>query len=159
MAKTSQEVVRTSTSRLSQVPGPSPMQETPPAAMTERTEEVTVDPYEGRREVAWRLEQVVWLICGVVEGMIAIRFVLRLFGANPAAAFARLIYRLTAPLLAPFAGLFPSPRFEGNVLEVTSVVALIVYLLLAWLVVELISVVFREDRTGSVTRRTETRIQ
>jgi YggT family protein len=161
MEKIREEVVTTSTttSDTTAVPKPPSTVVTRPMATTERSEEVTVDPYAERRDVLYRLQQAVWLISGIVEGLIAIRFVLRLFGANPAAGFAQFVYGLTAPLIAPFVGLFPSPRFEGSVLEVTSIVALVVYALLAWVIVQLLSLLFSENRTGVVTRRTDTRIQ
>lgn len=128
-------------------------------AQTESAEQVTVDPYGERRNVLYRVEQGVWLVFGIVEGLIAIRFVLRLLGANPVAGFAQFIYGLTGVFIAPFVGLFPSPRFEGSVLEVTSLVALLVYILLAWLIVIVLSLLFSETRTGIVTRSTNTRIQ
>jgi hypothetical protein len=160
MEKTRQQVMTSSTTDdTPMVPAPSQTFAAPVMAKTERSEEVVVDPYADRRDILQRFEQAIWLVFGIVEGLIAIRFVLRLLGANPAAGFAQFIYGLTAPLLAPFVGLFPSPRFEGSVLEVTSIVALIVYAMLAWLIVRVFSLLVSENRTGVVTRRTETRIQ
>lgn len=159
MARTDEEIVTTSTTISDSGSALEPAVVSPRAASTERTEEVTVDPYAERRDAFYRLQQAIWLIFGFFDGLIAIRFVLRLFGANPAAGFAQFIYGLTAPLLSPFVGLFPSPRFVGSVLEVTSIVAMVVYILLAWLLIQLLSLFFRESRTGVVTRRTDTRIQ
>lgn len=132
---------------------------TPAIATTERTEQVTVDPYGARRYALYRTEQVIWLILSIVDGLIALRFILRLLGANPAAGFAQFMYGITAPLIAPFVGLFPSPRFEGSVLEVTSLVAMIVYVMLAWVLVTILRLVFNETRTGVITQRTDTRVQ
>jgi uncharacterized protein YggT (Ycf19 family) len=121
-------------------------------------EQVTVDPYAARRMMLYRMKQAVWTILVFVEGLIAIRFILRLLGANPDAGFAQLMYGLTAPLVAPFVGLFGTPRFEGSAFEFTSLVAMIVYALLAWVIVRLALMVFAETRTGVVTR-TDTRIR
>ena len=85
----------------------------------------------------------------MMVGLIAIRFVLRLFGASPTAGFAQFIYGVTALLVAPFAGLFGTPRFEGSVLEITSIVAIIVYALLAWLIVKVIVMFSADNRTAS----------
>lgn len=124
---------------------------------TERVEQVTVDPYAARRTALYRVWQAIWLVVGIVEGLIAIRFVLRLLGANPDAGFAQLIYGLTAPLVAPFVGLFGTPRFEGSAFEFTSLVAMAVYSLLAWVIVKVVWMFFGETRTGLLTQRTNYR--
>src|SRR5688500_20342736 len=103
-----------------------------PAAVSERVEAVADDPYAERRGAADKARQVVYLLFGIVEGLIAIRFILRALGANPETPFASFIYGVTAPFLAPFAGLFGTPVFNGSVLEWHSLVAIVVYMLLAW---------------------------
>src|ERR671933_974512 len=103
-----------------------------PATAVDRTAATAYDPYAGRRHAAYRLVQAIYLVFGIVEALIAIRFVLRALGANPDAGFAQLVYGLTAPLVAPFVGLFGSPQAGGSVLELQSIVALVVYALLAW---------------------------
>ncbi|MDQ6857527.1 MAG: YggT family protein [Chloroflexota bacterium] len=91
--------------------------------------------------------------------LLAIRFVLRLLGANAQAGFAQLIYGVTAPLVAPFQGLFGTVQSDASVLESASLVALIVYALVAWLLVKLAWLVFGETRsaTATTTRSTTTR--
>jgi uncharacterized protein YggT (Ycf19 family) len=129
----------------------------PATTTTESVEQVTVDHYAARRNALYRMEQVIWTILAFVEGLIAIRFILRLLGANPDAGFAQLIYGITAPLVEPFVGLFGTPRFEGSAFEFTSLVAMIVYALLAWVIVKVVLMFFGETRTGVVSRRTDTR--
>lgn len=131
----------------------------PWAGETERDQQVTLDPYGARRHTLYRLQQAIWTVFAFVGGLIGIRFALRLLGANPDAGFAQLIYGLTAPLVAPFIGLFGTPRFAGSTFEFTSLVAIIVYALLAWVIVKVLLMFFGETRTGLVTRRTNTRIQ
>ena len=97
------------------------------AGAVDRTESVAYDPYANKRVAAYRVVQLVYLVFGLIEGLIAIRFVLKALGANPSAGFAQLIYGITAPLVAPFYGLFGNPTAQGSVLEVHSIVALIVY--------------------------------
>jgi len=98
--------------------------------------------------------QLVYLVFGLIEGLIAIRFVLKALGANPSAGFAQLIYGITAPLVAPFYGLFGNPTAQGSVLEVHSIVALIVYALLGWLVVRLTWILVGESRSAVKTHST-----
>lgn len=123
-----------------------------PVAAVDRTVATTYDPYATRRQSSYRLMQAVYLVFGIVEALIAIRFVLRLLGANPNAGFAEFIYGVTAPLVAPFVGLFGSPSAGGSVFELTSVVALIVYALVAWLVGRLVWLMFGESRSAVTAR-------
>ena len=86
-----------------------------------------------------RIGRVIYFIFGVIEALIAIRVVLRLLGANPRSGFASFIYNITGPFVAPFRGLFNEPALSTNqVLEFSSIVAIIVYALLAYAIVRLL---------------------
>lgn len=160
MAEYHEQVVTTTTTEAASGAPVRQATAVPPATTTtQRVEQVTVDPFEARRTALYRVGQLIWLVAGIVEGLIAIRFVLRLLGANPGAGFAQLVYGLTAPLVAPFAGLFGTPRFEGSAFEFTSLVAMVVYALLAWVIVKIALMLFGEARTGVLTQRTDTRLQ
>ena len=50
------------------------------------------DPYAARRRNVAKMVQIVWLLFGLVETVLAIRFVLRLLAANPDAPFAAFMY-------------------------------------------------------------------
>ncbi len=128
---------------------------TRPGVTAERTEAVVTDPYGKRRDTAHRVCQAIYLIFGIVEALLVIRFVLRLLGANAEAGFASLIYRLSGPLVAPFAGLFGTPQFNGNVLELEALMAIVVYGLVAWGLAKLAWLLLGETRSGT---RTESRI-
>jgi YggT family protein len=94
----------------------------------------------------------IYIVLAVVDGLIAIRFVLKLLAANPDAGFATLIYGVTAPLVAPFVGLLGNPASSaGNQFEVTSLAAMAVYALVAWLLVRVARLVL--NRTVSQSRR------
>jgi hypothetical protein len=96
-----------------------------------------------RNSTAILLTRLIWLILGFVQSVIAIRIILRLIAADPANPFANFIYNLSALFVWPFVGLIADPAFNGAVLEVTSIIAMFVYLLLAWGLVELIWLVTR----------------
>jgi YggT family protein len=125
-----------------------------PAADVDRVDSVAYDPFANKRLVAYRTTQLIYWVFGLIEGLIAIRFVLKALGANPSAGFAEFIYGITAPLVAPFAGLFGNPAAQGSVLEVHSIVALIVYALLAWLLAKLAWIVVGDTRSAVTTRST-----
>jgi YggT family protein len=61
----------------------------------------------------WIVNSIYWLL-GLLEILLGLRFLLRLFAANPQNEFARLINNLSAPLIAPFSTLFISPTFSGT---------------------------------------------
>ena len=126
----------------------------PPRAEVDRHEAVAYDPYAGRRAVAWRFVQAIWLVFGVIEGLLAIRFALRALGANASAGFAEFIYGITAPFVAPFVGLFSNPSSSGSVLELNTLVALIAYALLGWLLAKIVWLIVGEERSAVTTRST-----
>lgn len=82
-----------------------------------------------------KLDRIIWLIAVVLEILIGFRVFLKLIAANPQSGFASFIYSVTAPFLAPFAGLTPTPAAEGAVLEISSIIAMAVYALLFWLAI------------------------
>lgn len=80
------------------------------------------------------LLNITYVIISFVELMIGIRIILKLFGARAAAPFVSWVYATTAPLLQPFAGMFPSPVIEGRfIIEFSALFALIAYAVIAFL--------------------------
>jgi len=118
-----------------------------------RVEDVAYDPYEGRRVTMQKTIMGIYLVFGIIEGLIAIRFFLRLFGANPNVPFADFIYTLTAPFVAPFIGLFGTPQLSAGAVEWHSLVAILIYAILAALIVRVIWLLFGETRHGVVHSR------
>lgn len=90
----------------------------------------TLPPRQGPSWLALHAIQIVAIFFGVLEALIAIRFVLKLLAANPVAEFSSFVYTLTDPFVAPFQGVFPTPAGFGSVLELASILAIIVYALL-----------------------------
>jgi uncharacterized protein YggT (Ycf19 family) len=101
------------------------------------------------------LTQLVYWVFGLIEGLVLIRLVLKALGANPQAGFAEFIYGITAPLVGPFFNLFSNPSYQNSVLELSSIVALIVYALVAWLLAKLVWIVVGESRSAIHTRSTQ----
>jgi len=98
-----------------------------------------------------KANQLVWLFVGLIDGLIAVRFVLRLIGANPQNSFASLVYDLSALFLAPFFTLTASPSAGRVVLEIPALIAMIVYVLLGWVIVRIIWLVFAPTASRSHT--------
>ncbi len=97
---------------------------------------VTSQP--GMSRPLYRVTQIVWYLVGILEALLAFRFVLKLLGANPQAGFTNFIYSITQPFAAPFLNVFRVPRVEGSVLEWTTLLAMLVYFLIALAIVKLL---------------------
>jgi hypothetical protein len=122
-----------------------------PTAATDQTVTTAFDPYAARRAGSARLVQAIYLVFGLIEGLLLIRFLLRALGANPEAGFAQAIYGVTGLLVAPFAGIFGTPQVGGGAaLEVPTLVALLVYAGIGWLLSRAAWVAFGESRSASV---------
>lgn len=97
--------------------------------------------------VLQKVARFIWWVTGVLESLIGLRVILKMMAANPNNAFASFIYSLTDLFLWPFSGLTATPSADGIVLEISSVIAMIVYLLLAWMLVELFALILGRERT------------
>jgi hypothetical protein len=117
----------------------------------DRTEVVAYDPFASRRWWTYKVIQLIYLVFGLIDALIAIRFILKALGANPEAGFARLVYGLTALFMAPFAGLLASVPSDLGVIELDAIVALMAYTLLAWLLAKLVWLLFGEPRRAMRT--------
>lgn len=85
------------------------------------------------------LETIISVIIGIIEFFLGFRFLFKLFGANESAPFVRWLYATTEPLIFPFRNIFPAPKIEGiYTVEFTTLVALLVYMLIGYLILELV---------------------
>ena len=103
------------------------------------------------REAIYKVTQFIWLLFGGLEALIGIRVILLLIGANPANPFTTLVYQLSDLFLWPFRNIIANPAFQNHILEITSMIAMIVYPLIGWAVVRLIWVLFYRAPTSQVT--------
>lgn len=86
----------------------------------------------------------IYFVFGVLDVLLAFRFVFKLLGANPSTGFVDFIYSLSSIFVAPFAGIFNTSFANGDVttsvFEPATLVTFIVYAILAWGIVALINV-------------------
>jgi amino acid transporter len=85
----------------------------------------------------YRGTQIVWYILGILEVLLAFRFILKLLGANPIAGFTSFIYGLTYIFVAPFLSVFRISYTEGSLFEWTTLLAMLVYWMLALALIKL----------------------
>ena len=97
-----------------------------------------MDSYNSRTtKPLYRGTQIVWYIVGLLEALLAFRFVLKLLAANPGACFSSFIYSVSHPFAAPFLNVFNVTKVEGSIFEWTTLLAMFVYWLIAWGIVRL----------------------
>lgn len=95
----------------------------------------------------YRSAQVVWYGLSVIETLLAGRFILKLLQANPAAGFTDLVYTLSSVFTLPFAAVFRNDRVSDSVFEWTTLLAMLVYWLIALGIIKL----FIMSKTVSVS--------
>jgi len=106
----------------------------------------TVARTPARRDATASLtvERLVYFLFGILEILLAARLVFKLAGASLLSAFVSFIYGLSGMFILPFVGIFHrgfAPGIETKaVLEPETVVALIVYAVIAWGIVKLIRI-------------------
>ncbi len=113
------------------------------------------EPEREQRIFTFKATQLIWLLFGILEAIIALRIGLKLIGANPDSPIVALIYGFTYLFLFPFEGMTATPSAGGMVLELSSFFALGIYALIAWAVERTVWLIFYRPR-GAVVAVTET---
>ena len=113
------------------------------------------EPEREQRIFTFKATQLIWLLFGILEALIALRIGLKLIGANPDSPIVALIYGFTGLFLIPFVGLIGSPTSGNMVLETSSMFALGIYALIAIVFERLVWLIFYRPR-GPVVAVTET---
>lgn len=119
--------------------------------MTEIIKETVVqDSVTTPTSTSQTVEHLIYFFFGVLETLLAFRLLLKLTGASMTSGFVRMIYGLTGIFIMPFEGIFRravAPGIETtSVFEPSTVVALVVYVFLAWGIVKLISISSKEPQ-------------
>lgn len=94
-----------------------------------------------------RIVNIVYSLFGTLELLLAVRVVLRLIGANAENGFASFINGLSQPFVALFSSLVQNPILSTTaVLEITTILAMIAYAIVGWLVGRVIWLVLSRPR-------------
>lgn len=78
------------------------------------------------------MSRVVWYIAGFIIALLALRVLLLMLGANRDSGFVDFVYALSGFFAAPFIGIFPAPVYGQSFFDTASVVAIVIYALIAW---------------------------
>jgi len=116
----------------------------------------TTQHEEGREQriATFKATQLIWLLLGLLEALIALRIMFKLIAVNATNPFAALLYIVTNPFVAPFASLTGAPTVGGMVFEFSSIIAMIVYMLVAWALERIVYVLFYRPRGPVSVRQT-----
>jgi len=116
----------------------------------ENTDVVVNAPVKRQATERETYEYLVYYIFGALEILLAFRLVLKIAGASTASAFVRLIYGISRFFVMPFEGIFRRFSSQGlettSVLEPSTIVAIIVYAILAVGIVKLIRISSGEEQ-------------
>lgn len=107
--------------------------DTTPNVQTEHPQKV----YETKKTI-FRTHQIIWYLLGIVEVLLGLRLALKVLGANPFSGFTQLIYGITDFFVLPFTGILRSPVVGNSVFEWSTLIAALIYALVAYGVVHLI---------------------
>lgn len=88
----------------------------------------------------YRVVELIWFLAGLIDVVVGLRFILKLFGASLESPFVGLVYGVSAPLVAPFRGIFPVSGQGAFIFEPASLVAMVIYPLIALGLVSLIRI-------------------
>jgi hypothetical protein len=108
---------------------------------TDNSQPVTVGQVKVAATQSQTIEYLIYFFFGLLEILLAFRLVLKVMGASQASGFVKTIYSLTGLFVLPFEGIFRRGVSQGvetvSVFEPATLVALIVYAVLAWGIVKL----------------------
>ena len=121
------------------------------------TQQVTTDVAAERRLWSFQINRIVYTVLGILEILLGLRFVLKLIAANPDTGFSAFIYGVTGPFLAPFNALLGTPTYKGASLEVNTLIAMVVYALIFWVIARVIKIATDRPTARMVTTSTNER--
>ena len=98
------------------------------ATQVERQTVATSRPKDG----AVVAQRIIWYIAGFIMTFLALRVVLLMLGANQGNFFVDFVYAVGGFFAMPFMGIFGEPTYGQFFFDTSSVVAIVVYALLAW---------------------------
>lgn len=111
--------------------------------------------YVSRVSPGRRALEIIYLVFGIVDGLLFVRLLLKMLGTNPDAPFSSFIYGLTDFLLGPFRGMLPATVSGRTIFEASVLIAILVYALLAWVLAKIVEIAY--SRSVAVARRSSSR--
>ena len=115
----------------------------PMGNQVENSVEVFEDKNQRRANTRYWITTVTYFVLGVLEVILLLRLFFRLLGANQGNAFIMFLYELSHLFVGAFNGIFNDQTLGSNgVFEISTLIAMLVYALLAWGIVSAGRVIF-----------------
>ena len=110
----------------------------PAGNRVENRTEVYEDANQRRANTRYWITRITYFVLGVLEVILGLRFIFRLLGANGYNSFISFLYGLSHVFVAPFNGIFNDQTLGSvSVFEVSTLIAMLLYALIAWGIVSL----------------------
>jgi hypothetical protein len=111
---------------------------------------VTTTSVQGGASIFQTIEYLIYFIFGILEILLVFRLALKLMGASVSSSFVSLIYSSTEMFVAPFVGIFRGWFVSGagttSIFEPATLIAIIVYSVVAWGIVRLLEILSGEQQ-------------
>jgi hypothetical protein len=105
-----------------------------------------------RRALVMRINGVIGFLLGLLETLLALRFILRLANANPTNDFVDFIYGVSSWFIRPFNDIFTDQALDqGSVVEWSTLFAMLIYFLVGMAVMKLVSLIFSPIKSSTQT--------
>ncbi|MEJ2759077.1 MAG: YggT family protein [Anaerolineales bacterium] len=91
-----------------------------------------------------KITRAIWIAASILDMLLGFRFILKLFAANPNNPFAQMVYLTTDFLVLPFQSLVGNPTIGNGVFELTTLIAMMVYVFLTWVLIQLALLIFKQ---------------
>ena len=114
--------------------------------MMSSTKETVIPPVVVKATNSETWEYLVYFFFGALEILLAFRLVLKLAGASLFSPFVAMVYGITGLFIMPFDGIFRRGYVQGSILEPSTLVAIIVYAIIAWGIVKLVRISSGEEQ-------------
>ena len=109
------------------------------------TKRTTITTGGGKAAPSQTVAYIIYFLFGVVDILLLFRLAFKLTGANPGSSFVSFIYSLSQIFILPFAGIFRQATTSGiettAILEPASLIAIVVYAILAFGLTQLVVIV------------------
>lgn len=114
----------------------------------ENREAVYEDENQRRANIRYWIARIIYFVLAVLEVIMGLRFIFRLLGANEGNSFVLFLYNLSHVFVGPFNGIFNDQALGRSVFETSTLIAMVIYALIAWGLVSLGRVLFAPNLSG-----------
>jgi hypothetical protein len=87
----------------------------------------------------YRSANIIYVVFGLLELTLALRFLFLLFGANRSSGFVTFVYTLSSFFVSPFYGIFGSTSYNRSFFYPATIIAMLIYAVVAWALIRLVA--------------------